>query len=237
MKNIFYTLLSALFILSCGDSKNNSKSNTNTNVKTTACLQNFDYQYHKLLTKADISKYVNIDESSYKTKVSPTKGKYGSCTYSWDSDRPKIESEVMGRTIKRLDNNQVTIKMLDFYTDEDLEKNQQESVIDLFDMGYKKLSQAEYDELLANFEKKLGDKSKELAQAKKMLKSRMKFTYKPVDNLGDRAYWKWTDYGVELVVLTGNAKFTILSKTSGKPQTSLDDAIKFAKEVLAKCEQ
>lgn len=238
MKNIFYTLLSALFILSCGDSKNNSKSNTNTNVKTTACLQNFDYQYHKLLTKADISKYINIDEPSYKMDISSTKGKYGSCVYSWDSERPEkeITSKATGMVYKRPDKNQVTIKLLDFYTDEDLERNKQESVPDLFDQGYKKLSQTEYDELLTNFEKKLGDNPKELAQAKKMLKNRMKFTYKPVDNLGDRAYWKWTDYGVELVVLTGNAKFTILSKTSGKPQTSLEDAIKFAKEVLAKCE-
>lgn len=139
---------------------------------------------------------------------------------------------------KRPDINQVTIKLLDFYTDKDLKRNKQESVLDLFDQGYKKLSQTEYDELLANFEKKLGDKPNELAQAKKMLDSRMKFTYKSVDNLGDRAYWKWNDeYGIELVVLTGNAKFTILSKTSGKPQTSLNDAIKFAKEVLAKCEQ
>ena len=198
-------------------------------------LADKDYDYEALLTKADIAKHVNIDESSFKKEISATKGKYGNCTYSWESGRPKMEKVIAGRDMKLPDPNKVVIKLLDCYTEEDIEKNEQKSAIDLFDMGYKKLSQAEYDELLANFEKKLGDKPKELAQAKKMMESRMDFTYKPIDNLGDRAYWKWNDYGIELVVLTGNARFTILSKTTGKPESSLEHAVNFAKEVLAKC--
>jgi len=142
---------------------------------------------------------------------------------------------IAGRKIKLSNPNQVIIKLLDFYTDEDLERNEQKSAIDLFDMGYKKLSQEEYNEILANLEKKLDNKPEDLARAKKMMKSRMDFTYKPIDNLGDRAYWKWNDYGIELVVLTGNARFTILSKTTGKPESSLEHAVNFAKEVLAKC--
>lgn len=239
MKKIPYLLCCASIMSACAGSGGTSSSTDETSAKSEAvsqCLAAKDYQYEALLTKADIAKYVNMDESSYNKKVSPTKGKYGSCTYSWDSDRPRIESEVMGRTIKRLDNNQVTIKMLDFYTDEDLERNQQESVIDLFDMGYKKLSQAEYDKSLANLEKKLGDKPKDLARAKKMLDSRMNFKYKTVDDLGDRAYWKWSDYGVELIVLIGNSRFTIESKTTGEPESSLEHAVKFTKEVLAKCD-
>ena len=199
------------------------------------CLADKDYDYEALLTKADIAKHVTIDEASFEMKISPTKGKYGSSTYSWESDRPKIEKMIAGRDMELPDPNKVVIKLLDFYTDEDLEKNKQESAIDLFDMGYKKLSQEEYNEILANLEKKLGDKPEDLARAKKMMESRMDFTYKPIDNLGDRAYWKWNDYGIELVVLTGYAKFTILSKTTGEPETSLAHAIHFAKEVLAKC--
>lgn len=199
------------------------------------CLADKDYDYEALLAKADIAKHVTIDEASFEMKISPTKGKYGSSTYSWESDRPKIEKMIAGRDMELPDPNKVVIKLLDFYTDEDLEKNKQESAIDLFDMGYKKLSQEEYNEILANLEKKLGDKPEDLARAKKMMESRMDFTYKPIDNLGDRAYWKWNDYGIELVVLTGYAKFTILSKTTGEPETSLKDAVNFAKEVLAKC--
>ncbi len=223
----------SIFLACAGKGENEQKSDA-----ISQCLADKDYQYKTLLTKADISKYVTIDEPSYKMKISSTKGKYGSCVYSWESNRPEKEivSKATGATFNRPDKNQVTIKMLDFYTDEDLERNKQESAIDLFDQGYKKLSQAEYDELLANFEKKFTNQPERLAQAKKMLESRMKFTYKPIDNLGDRAYWKWTDYGVELVVLIGRARFTILNKTTGAPETSLDHAILFCKEVLAKCE-
>lgn len=147
-----------------------------------------------------------------------------------------MEKVIAGRKIKLSNPNQVIIKLLDFYTDEDLERNEQKSAIDLFDMGYKKLSQEEYNEILSNIEKRLGDKPKDLSRAKKMMKSRMDFTYKPIDNLGDRAYWKWNDYGIELVVLTGKARFTILSKTNGEPEISLDHTIHFAKEILSKCE-
>jgi|GEM_PF-645192 len=240
MKKILYLLVSAGMMSACsGTGETSTASTTESSSAISQCLAAKDYQYQELLTKADIAKHVNIDESSYEEKISTTKGKYGSCVYRWASDRPEkeITSKVTGAVFKRPDKNQVTIKLLDFYTDKDLERNKQESVLDLFDQGYKKLSQDEYDELLANFEKKLGDKPKDLARAKKMLDSRMKFTYKAVDNLGDRAYWKWNDeYGIELIVLAGKAKFTILSKTTGQPATSLDHAVQFAQEVLAKCE-
>lgn len=235
MKKLLSFLVSAHIILSCSGS-NSTETEIGSN-SISSCLEAKDYKYETLLTKADLAKYVNIDESSFKQEISTTKGKYGSCVYSWKSDRPdkEIISKVTGATFKRPDMNQVTIKMLDFYTDEDLATHKQETAVDLFDRGYKKLSQTEYEELLANFEKELGEKPKELAQAKKMLESRMKFEYKPVNNLGDRAYQKWTDYGIELVVLTGNAKFTILNKTTGFPETSLNDAVNFAHEVLGKC--
>lgn len=219
-----------LFSACAGKGDNEQKSDA-----ISQCLTDKDYDYKALLTKADIAKHVTIDEASFEMKISPTKGKYGSSTYSWESGRPKMEKVIAGRDVKLSDPNKVVIKLLDFYTQEDLEKNKQDSAIDLFDMGYKKLSQEENNEILANLEKKLGDKPEDLARAKKMLDNRMKFKYKSIDNLGDRAYWQETDYGVELVVLTGKARFTIVSKTTGEPETSLDHAIHFAKEVLAKC--
>lgn len=243
MKKILYLLCSAGILSACsGTGESSTESSTASSTESSnvisQCLAAKDYQYEELLTKADIAKYVSIDESSYKQKVSSTKGKYGSCVYSWTSERPEKEiiSKATGTIYKRPDMNQVTIKMLDFYEDSDLKLHEQETAIDLFDQGYKKLSQTEYDELLANFEKKLGDKPKDLAQAKKMMDARMKFNYEPVADLGDRAYWKWhDDYGIELVVLTGTARFTILSKITGEPETSLNHAVDFAKEVLAKC--
>ncbi|MGB6084661.1 hypothetical protein [Moheibacter sp.] len=237
MKKAIYLLVMSHIIMACSSSNSTETELKMTSNSISSCLESKNYKYETLLTKADLEKYVNIDESSFKQEISTTKGKYGSCVYSWKSDRPdkEIVSKVTGATFKRPDMNQVTIKMLDFYTDEDLSTHKQETAVDLFDRGYKKLSQTEYEELLANFEKELGEKPKELAQAKKILESRMKFEYKAVDNLGDRAYQKWTDYGIELVVLTGNARFTILNKTSESPETSLNDAVNFAREVLEKC--
>jgi len=174
MKKILYLLVSASMMSACsstGESSTESstESATESSNAISECLASKDYQYQELLTKADIAKHINIDEASFEKNVSSTEGKYGSCIYRWKSDRPdkEITSRVTGAVQQRPDKNQVTIKLLDFYTDKDLERNKQESVLDLFDQGYKKLSQTEYDELLANFEKKLGDKPEDLAQAKK----------------------------------------------------------------------
>ena len=130
------------------------------------------------MTKADIAKHVSIDESSYKEDISSTKGKYGSCVYTWESDRPEkeITSKVTGSVFKRPDKNQVTIKMLDFYEDSDLKLYEQDAAIDLFDQSYKKLSQAEHDKLLANMKKKLANNPDGFEKAKKMMDARMKFT-------------------------------------------------------------
>lgn len=239
MKKIRCLLFGAILTFACAGSVETSTDTGETSATSEAisqCLANKDYQYNELLTKADVAKYVDIDESSFKENISRTEGKYGYCTYSWASERPKIERTILGRDVEIPDNNQVTIKLLDFYTDNDLENYEKGSAIELFDQGYKKLSPSEYDKLLANMAEKLGDKQKELERAKKMLDSRMNFQYKPIHDLGDRAYWKWSDYGIELVVLIGKARFTIESKTTGEPETSLDHAIHFAQEVLAKCE-
>lgn len=237
MRKIYHLILCTVVMSACSSS-GNREANDRSGEKPFAissCLADKDYKYEALLTKADIEKHVDIDEATFKKEISRTKGKYGSCTYRWESSRPRIEKVIAGRTMKLSDPNQVTIKLLDFYTDEDLERNKQESIVDLFDMGYKKLSREEYDSIMANLEKKMGNKPEDLARAQKMMKSRMNFNYKLIDNLGDRAYWKWTDYGIELAVLVGSAKFTIVSKTSGMAETSLEHAVQLAREVLAKC--
>lgn len=239
MKNILLLLFGVALCTACGNQEGTTSKTSTESDAISQCLAAKDYKYEDLLTKADIAKYVDIDEASYKQEISSTKGKYGSSFYKWESDRPEkqITSKVTGAIFKRPDMNQVTIKMLDFYKDDDLKRYKQDSALDLFDQSYKKLGKAEYDELLANMKNKLTNNSDRFEQAKTMMDKRMKFTYEPVENLGDRAYWKWRDdFGIELVVLTGTARFTILSKTTGEPETSLDHAVQFAREVLVKCE-
>lgn len=204
--------------------------------ETASCFEKFDYKYEELLTKADVAKHITISEASYKEKISSTKGMYGYCEYKWLSNRPELEIEISGQIIKGPDMNIVKLTKLDFYTDSELKLYSQASALALFDQSYKKLSQPEYEELLANLKKEYAGNPTGYENAKDLLDARMNFTFQPVEDLGDRAYWKWDDtYGLELVVLAGAARFTIETKLSVDAGGTLPVAIKLAKEVLLKC--
>lgn len=232
-KQLFYILCAALLGTACAN--NEGKRSEGNGIDQ--CLMANDYAYQDLLTKADIAKYVHIDEASYKMKASTTKGQYGSCEYEWLSDRPDLQIELLGQTIKGADKNRVKLKQLGFYTDSDLKLYKQADATALFDQSYKRLSQQEYDELLANLEKKYAQDAGGLAQAKGFLDARLNMVYEPLSDLGDRAYWKWHEqHGIELVVLIGAAHFTVEAKLSEAAKPTLDATVKFAQEVLAKCE-
>lgn len=240
MKKIIYIMCFTFFLAACGEGQDkNGKTNTQRKKESkqiTSCFKEYGYAYEKLLTKADISKHVTIEENSFETEISTTTGEYGSCTYTWDSDRPDLHVEMAGHTIPYPDINRVTLKMLHFYSEDETKLYSQKSAIDLFDQSYKKLDQAEYEELLDNLREKYKDDKEGLGQAEGFLKARMNLSYEPLDHLGDRAYWKWhEEYGVELVVLTGSVHFTLQSKTSADQSSSLKDAVNFAEEVLSKC--
>lgn len=232
MKKLFLLSFTAAMFLSCADKANTiSEKNDISN-----CFISKDYKYETLLSKADISKHIKIDESSYKMDISNTKGQYGYVDYEWKSDRPDLTKEILGQILKHPDKNRIKLTGLKFYGDDDLKLYSQESALSLFEQSYKKLSQEEYQKLVANLEKEYANNPSGLNQAKGFLEARMNLKYEPVPSLGTRAYWKWHDeYGIELVVLKEVTSFRIDSKTSGEANTSLQDAIKFAKEVLAKC--
>lgn len=234
MKKIIYLLFCASLLSACVEEDAIIKEDH----LISECLLSKNYNYEDLLTKADISKHVAIAESSYKIKISSIKGEHGSCLHEWASDRPDLEAELLGQIIKQPDKNRVTLRRLHFYSDDEVKLYSQSSALTLFDQAYKKLSQDEYNKLLANLEKEYAGNPSGYETAKKFLDQRMQFTYEPVNDLGTRAYWKWhSEYGVELVVLTGAARFTIESKTSGDKNTAFRHAVKFAEEVLAKCEK
>jgi len=233
MNNLLSVALgAALLLVACSDKKEDLIEENGID----ACLMAKNYKYEELLTKSDIAKHVTIDEGSYKVDVSPTRGEYGSCRYEWHSNRPDIPMELLGQVISVPDKNRVTLKMLGFYTDGELKRYSQASAIELFDQTYKKLSQQEYQELLANLTKEYANDNAGFEQAKGFLDARMAFTFEPVANLGNRAYWSWhEEEGITLVVLAGAAYFTVESKTTADTTTSLEHAVHFAKEVLAKC--
>ncbi|NLO69982.1 MAG: hypothetical protein GX102_03360 [Porphyromonadaceae bacterium] len=245
---IFF-LLAIAATISCTGSKNeSSESSTSTvSVKTdktnnkavidaAKCFIAMDYDYEKLLTKEDVAKHTSIDEASFKKDVSPTHGEYGSCTYTWDSDRPDISMTTSGMTFNLPDQNLATVKSLKIHNEDDLKLYNQSDVISLFETAYKKMSRQEYDEMIARLESEYANDPDRLNQAKGFADARMNLDYGPVDNLGERAYWKWSDkFGIELVVLQGAVQFIIAAKTSSSAETSLPVAINLAKEVLSKC--
>lgn len=233
MKKIVYPILAVTLLFSACSDKDEDVINEN---DIDQCLMSRDYKYEDLLTKTDIAKHVKIDEPSYKREISAITGEYGSCTYEWKSDRPDMEMELLGQIIQVADKNQVTIRGLGFYTDQELKLYSQASAMDLFDQTYKTLSQDEYNELLANLEKEYANDPERLKQAIGFLDARMLFDYARIDGLGSRAYYRWNqEHGGKLQVLSGGAYFTIESKTSGDSTTSLEHAINFAQEVLDKC--
>lgn len=232
MKNSIL-LVTCLFVFASCNKKDVVSEEANA---VTQCLLAKDYKYEELLTKVDILKHVSIDESSYKMDVSTIRGEYGSVIYDWNSNRPDLQTEILGQIINHPDKNRVSVKRLKFYSENELELYSHETFLSLFDMSYKKLSQQEYNELLSNLQKEYANDQTGYLKAKEFLDLRMTLTYEPVNNLGDRAYYRWNqDHGIELIVLVGSSHFTIESKTSGDKNIALNHAVLFAKEVIAKC--
>lgn len=231
-KLLFLVLSTSLTLVSCSD----KETTLNGQNSTDRCLMSKDHKYEDLLTKADIAKHVDIDEGSYKMEISSIKGQYGYCKYEWLSDRPDLETDILGQIIKSPDKNHVKITQLDFYTDSELKLYQQADAIALFERAYKKINQQEYDELVEKLQTQYANDPTGFEEAKGFLDARLNLKYEAVSNLADRAYWKWHDqHGIELVVLTGAAHFEIVAKLSADAQTTLDASVKLAREVLAKC--
>lgn len=227
-------MITAVIVTAC--SEKNDNPGPSTNDKYTTCLKNFDYQYEKLLTIEDIRKHTSIDDVSLESEIGSIKGEYGYSKHRWASDRPDLKMELLGQTIQYPDRNTVEIKLLSFYSKEDLTLYNQKTIPDLFNMGYKVLSNAEVEKITENYEKEYANDPAGLKNAKELLEIRLKSQYNSLANLGESAYWKWHDeHGIELSVLSGAVTFTIVTKVSADSKKSLDVAVSLAKEVLAKC--
>lgn len=222
----------ALLASGCRDSARTPTENH----ATAACLKSKNYAYETLLTKADIGKHIAIDEGTFEAETASNKDQYGYCQYEWASERPDRTVELLGQTISVPDLNRVKLTGLYFYTEGESAWMREADAIAVFEQKYKKLSPSEYEQLLGQLEKQYANDPAGFAQAKGFLDARKNLEYEPVAQLGTQAYWKWASAdGVSLVVLVGAASFEIESKTTGEAGSSLDDAVKFAREVLAKC--
>lgn len=221
----------AFGMLSCGSSDQKSTENLaetpKEKLKTYDCLNDFESNYNLLLTKEEMNEVYPIDFENAKEELNP--GGYGSYVYTWASDRPSFPIEISGFKMDVPDQNTIGIKMLSFKS-KDISLD---NAIEIFDMGYKDLSEKELEQINENLSKQ-DDEIKETGQ--EMMAVRAKSSWEAVPNLGSSAWYKWDEkYGGELVVLAGRASFTIVIKISQNTEENKKLAVELAQKVLMKC--
>lgn len=202
------------------------KASKKSNLKSYDCLKDFNDDYEALLTKAEMASVYPISD---KAKVELRSGSYGEHIYRWESDRPSFTMKVSNMKMDVPDQNTIGVKNLSIHSD----KAKLESIVQTFDMGYKKLSQEELDKIQSNLKK--ADKDvKETGE--NLMKVRAKTSWEAVNGLGSSAWYKWNDqWGGELVVLAGRVSFTILTKISSDAEENKELTKQLAEKVLAKC--
>lgn len=208
------------------DSKT-EKVSSKSDGKPNDCLKEFKDDYSALLTKEEMTSVYPIDFEEADQEL--RSGSYGQHIYQWPSDRPTFTMDVSGMKMELPDENTIGIKNLSFYSD----KTEMKSVIATFDMGYKQLSDKELERIQENLAKQDDEVKKTGGE---LMELRAKRSWSFVEGLGSSAWYKWNDqWGGELVVLAGKAKFTILAKISNDPDENQELAKQLAERVIAKC--
>lgn len=231
MKNSILLLGIAIILFSC-DSGNKKSTTTISETdsfsgKTFDCLKPFQDSYDKLLTKQDIASVYAVNFDVAEEDVTP--GSYGNYRLTWPSDRPQLEFEVSGMTMRGDDDNFIEVSKLSFNSGEgDLESHR-----DFFDMGFKELSDKELEAIAENLSKQSDEVQK---SGKDFMEVRGKRLFEFVDGTGSSAWYKWHNtYGGELAVLAGRATFYINVKVSDDPKENREVAKKLAEKVMEKC--
>lgn len=218
------------------DKSNDSSTSSQSNHKAIhTCFEKFDYNFSQILSKEDVLKYIDASlHADVKVNENNKKNRYGTVSYTWKSDRT-FTVKAGNVTQEIPDKNTIELSGLSFSNSDETR------TLELFEKNYKKISDKEYQDLIANLEKSYADKSAaELEQAKKLLEVRKNLNYTEIPNLGSAAYWKevqvtGNNFGIELYVLAGTVEFKISVKSSDNNNTNADIAHKLAQDILKKC--
>lgn len=225
MKSRLFQIVSILVLLTCMSISNSSKELTGTNIlnniletsiskmdRVSDYLEAIDYDYSRILTREDVFKYYDIDAKEVNSTCGEIKGKDGSCIYSWESTDGDVNLKQSGESGRSDDDRFVGIKGLSFY----LGVGSPEQIASTFDMAFK-----EYNR-----------------NSPKVMEASMKDEkpqFELIEDIGSRAYWSWSRKGGgELVVLAGEANFTIVTKISNDANENLKLAMQLAEEVIEK---
>lgn len=236
MKKLTFLAGIAFMLFSCNSGNKDSQSTSESsqesklsegNVNVSNCLEAFEKDYEKLLSKEDMVSVFEFNPENAKHNL--RSGSYGEHNYRWESNRAPIVTTILNQEIKGPDYNSIGVANLSFYDDDsDLMTNK-----DYFDRGYKTLSDAE----LKQIEDNLAKQSEEVKKSGEgFMEVRKKSQWEFVDGVGTSAWYKWHDtHGGELAVLSGRATFDILLKVSEDPDENRDLAKKLAQKVIDKC--
>ncbi|SFT15971.1 hypothetical protein [Sphingobacterium wenxiniae] len=260
LKNYLLATTTALIFTACGGNNanqgNDSQQQDGTTESATAsagkaskakkynakCFEDFDYDYSKMLTKADVLKHVSVsdpDALEVNFKESRSSKKHNEYSITWASDRPDMVMEVKAGgtsvSLPQADNNIVAVEQLEF------KRGDAEKELSAFDRAYGQLSEQEYREMEERIDQQQADKSEEERKVmKSMIRARENMKFHPVANVGSGAYWEREEFrkqyfGTNLYVLAGTVQFRIKVKVSNDDEENARIAALLAQEVLAKC--
>lgn len=229
-KPILFVIMILLFITSCSSDKSNSNllQEDTAGEKLFDCLASFSNDYSLLLSKEEMNSIYPFpkDEVELRNKS----GRYGSLKLLWPSDRGEIHLEIAGRGVAYEDKNFMEIGQISFYDKE----QGLESVMDLFDRGYRPMSQKEIDRIKERLKKSDNEDVRNMGGDLMNTRSQMK--WQKVEGVGTSAWYEWRENnGIEMVVLAGFSKFQINVRISMDEAENLAIAKKMALLALSKC--
>jgi len=236
-------LLAAVALSSCfsHEKPEGGEGLSNTRVDPEAvekCFSEFDYDYSKILSKADVLKVISAQKSRLvhvTYDAQPISKHYNHCTYTWPSDRPEMILNIAGHHVKMEDKNSIQIGMLS------ISNLTEEQALTAFEMKYKFLTRQEIHEMQQRMGASYaGERKAELQQAKLFLQTRKDVNFNYLGDVGTAAYWRdvitsGVNHGIELYVLAGKVEFKLAVKTSNSREENVRMAKRLAKIILAKC--
>lgn len=233
MKNFILPLVVGIITSSCNSNQKNSDSSdkdiSTTNIEKYDCLQKYEEDYAALITKEEFASVYPFDVDSVEEDLRNQPQGYGHYTLQWKSGRPDKEMVISGIAVPIPDQDMMSVNMLSTVSD----SKDMEGVKNLFDRGYKKLS----DEELAEIDKNLDKASAEVGETgKKLMEARKNRNYDFIEGLGNSAWYRWNENtGGELAVLAGNMKFLIRTKVGEDPKENERISKQLANIILKKC--
>lgn len=196
--------------------------------KQMSCFENFETSYDKLLSKDDINSVYTLPKNGIEEDVENRK--LGHYRLKWQSDRPVKKVVMGGIAVHESDNNMIEVSGLALYKKGDLGTIKKQ-----FDQGHKDMERGSLEKAKEVLDDaNIPDDAKELG--KDILASQTDVKFDQIEGLGSSAWYRWTQDGGNLTVLSGRTKFDLKIKISTDREENKEVAKKLAAVILGKCD-